>query len=492
MPLHRVAAFFKSNIPELGIKANKLALNGAIIPKQNIYSSLLKSLHPDKRKDFFNKFTPEEVNEFHSPAFNADLGQNILQLFASHYNNEGEIFYNDSIKTPLSKLQYIYIVDEPKTSFLYDPMKNLKLKPCQEAIKERIKQILGDGSAEWYAEHTIDCTKKYLPYNSNRIIDDEENQCRYFNIWREAEWRKGWYAKNGVSCPPELLEFIDTVVCGGNQESENRRAVWAWTRDAIFTRAFPIIILRGVQGLGKNLYTDLLGEFIGDDNYEKASAGFESSKFHSSIVGCTIFFMDETALNKRLRELLKNYHSPRAGIEGKGVESRTENIHASFVLANNAKSDIKMDYADRKFFIPDLNPTPLLQTLGQQKITRFAELIKNFDFLRDAASYLFYNFKEGDSKNFPKTVAYREICEASYPMYFKRIKTLCENNEIVTYKMFQTRGQHTDIERIDDYMKHYETNFGISIGEILLDKKGFWSIKSHIFNGSASDEDVVL
>lgn len=162
-------------------------------------------------------------------------------------------------------------------------------------------------------------------------------------------------------------------------------------------------------------------------------------------------------------------------------------MHASFVVANNNKSDIEMDFGDRKFYIPDLNPLKLLDTLGQEKIDKFVELIKREDFLQDVASFLYSNFKEGDSKDFPKTAAYREICENSYPMWFKHLKNLCESHASVTQKMFSKGGgRRVDIDKIGDRIGHYASNFGILIGEIKMENTG-WRIESNIYKGDGVD-----
>lgn len=498
----KVAQFFKESLPALSkTKKDKLTTGGTqyYSSASRLFHRLHMQLGHDDKKRLISLFGAD-CADFDTPPFDRELERALLAIYAAEgpahgrqSPNTDRIYFNDVIKTPLSRLQLIYVVDNKKLSFLYDPDRDTLHRVQIEVIEERIKEMLGkEDTPGWYATNRLDCTPKYMPMEPRRVVYDEELEIRYFNTWREAGWRKGWVPDTAANCPPEIMELLNAIVVG----SANRQAVLRWLRDAVFSRAEPILILRGIPGLGKNLlFESVLGALVGANNYQKAQAGFERSPFHGNIPGCRVFMLDEVPLTERLRELLKNYHNGRSTFERKNIEvGEAEEIHASFVLANNSKRAVKVEYADRKFFIPDLESRTLLETLGQDKIDVIVEYCKDDTFLRRLGSYLFCNFAPGSSKNFPKTESFKEIAEGSYSAWFRKLKKLCLTSEEVTGRTLSKSARAVDAYTVADELEHYAANFGHKLGELIVHDNGNWTVKSHIYVGdkdSASAEDNV-
>jgi hypothetical protein len=401
---------------------------------------------------------------------------------------------------PLAQQKLIINIQDPSNSFLYSPDKDHVYKNHSfKFIERKLEQLFGK-KAIALLDPIVDERKISYAPNKGRMFEEKTSRGEIvstFNKWDPAPWARDWEPHRNGKLPeaPGLFKTLMEVLTGSERD---RLSIQAWLRDATFTKADPILVLCGIPGIGKNLFTATLGKaLVGENNFKSASRGFSRSMFHSNVADCRLFFLDETPLTRSARETLKDYHSGSAAIERKGIDvGDPEPIHASFILANNDKELIQLEFSDRKFYLPDLNNKSLEIVMGKKEAEKFAvDLIaacQDLSFLQDVANYLSYTFPEGSSRNFYKnTTVFTEVCTASLPSWFASVKNLHElsyksSGRVVVSSGDVLRGirhkpsQDQAHKKLTQYAINTRDNFATTI----LHRDNSWSF---IFNPSSTE-----
>jgi hypothetical protein len=407
-------------------------------------------------------------------------------------------YLSEEIDEPLSEQKVIINIEDISKSFLYSPSQDKRYSHSFEVIKDSLSDVFGSrkGWDIYRQTNSSQCRLSYYP-NRPRIFKEEGEQI--FNEWSPAPWAVGWeHYRNGKL--PEIPELFKILIHSLTEVERDRRSIQAWLRDATFTRADPVLVLCGVPGTGKNLFVEHLGKaLVGEKNFNSASRGFSRSQFHVGVTNCRMFFLDETKLTESARETLKSYHNGRAAIERKGIDvGEQEKLWASFVLANNVEASIELQYPDRKFYLPDLNPKSIEATMGEKAARKFAkefiEACASNDFLGEVANYLYHNFVEGESSDFHKqTEVFNRICLRSLPVWFNTIREFYKAQGLDGVKKIINSGDalrglrnkpsYVEAnELLEQYQKFTKDNFASA----LLHRDGSWSF---IFNPDSKSTD---
>jgi hypothetical protein len=489
--IERVAGSFIELIPEM-VKAKRAGVmiqtsgSPVYLKHVNLYSTITKFLRPEARREFLKRHV-DDILEIEDPAFAPPLLAEIDKRLKGSKKDfsmsdkkemervSGEAYFSDSIKTPLSKMKLIINLRDLKKSFLYDTERDLVHQYDYEIISKRLKSILGDSYDHWVETNSEDCVLEYRPMYSPRIHYAYEIDQKIFNLWTDAEYKRdGWEIDFKAECPPEVLEFLAAFA----PREDDQRALLSWLRDSTFDRAEPILILCGKPGVGKNIFVEhLAASLVGRHNYRSASRGFNRTQFHNNVSQCRLFFLDEMSLSPDTRETLKSYHNGTATIERKGKDvGDPEKIYASFVIANNHPNRVKLEFTDRKFYVPILSQTPLPEAITKAKVDRLVELCKNSDFLRQLASYLYITFKSQEATNFPKNPFFKDLCINSYPFYFRRFLHMVFAKGEVSAKEFN-KAQKTSVDLFDlrDHIQHYESQFSEYLCDFHIHENGTWT-----------------
>jgi len=492
-----VAAYFKDHIPDLTVTKRRVPKIGTEYLKadRRLFSKLYGYLNSADKVTFSVTFAVELLH-FSTDEFAKDLFSELkktLKADPEAHTDFGQAYFNDTIKTPLAGLKLILNLTNKYESFLYDEARDIVHNIHYEIIKERVSHILGEDYTRWLETHTVDCYPSYQPFTPTRIYaDEDEKEHRYFNTWVDATWREKWVPEPGTPCPREVETFIKAFA----KTEESARQLFAWLRDCAFGRAEPILVLCGVPGAGKNIFTEnIAGSLVGMHNYHSAARGFSDSKFHAGVVGCRLFFLDEINLTPQTREVLKAYHNGIATVERKGKEiGKPEKIHASFVIANNHPQKIQLEYTDRKFYVPELSDTPLTDSLKLEGIQTLLACLKDDDYLKRLASYLYCNFEPGSAATFPKNDNFRRLCLNSYPTWFRRFIHDCRLNDNFDSRAFNRGQKHpVDVYALKDQIDHYHANFKELLADITFLEGNKWAVISKIYQGPRSaNEDTLL
>jgi hypothetical protein len=407
-----------------------------------------------------------------------------------------DVKYNDQMEKPLSQQFLIINSKSRRQSFLYEPDGDIKHDFSYENIMMRLDLLLGKKGAEaWQRTNSRDCTLIYEPHEQKIF---KVGHIEFFNTWDPAPWAKDWKPyKNGKS--PEAPELFKTLLSFLTGNEEDAWCLQAWLRDMTFTRADPILVLCGDPGIGKNIFVDLVGKaLVGDGNTKGATRGFSRSQFHSTVTLCRLFFLDETKLTESAKETLKTYHNRSVTVERKFENvGDSEKMHASFVLANNKRESIEFDFADRKFYAPDLGTVSIHEALGPEKdhefYTAMAAACQDHEFLRELASYLYYTFPEGSSRRFrKKTATFKDICFQSMPKWLRNLKRNYDDRKLGGKSVYipsidALRGIR-DKPIADDAaktIKQYVKDTGDNFAEVKSYADGSWGI---VFNPGSKEE----
>lgn len=376
-----------------------------------------------------------------------------------------------------------------RDSFLWHEEEDRIFPYTWDYLKERIMSAVGKkGFDAFITERGLEAKLGYEPFKPRVTEHADDDEQTVFNLWTPAPWAKGWEAPQRNCKTPDAPELFRFLVDNLARDDASKRMIERWLRDAIFSRAEPILILCGSPGTGKNLLVEeMAASLVGKKNFHVGQRGFRRSQFHANVASCRLFYLDEQPLTEAMRETLKSYHNGLAAIERKFVDViEPERIHASFVLSNNAKSFICLEHNDRKFCVPDLSPESLEQKHGRDATHEFAQDLKDAcetdTFLEEVANYLYLTYEEGESATFPKTETFYACCMNSYPAWCKDLKNFHDEHfplesialdSKVALKGCQRRPSFTDAkEALDRYWENTRSRFAYPYRR----KDGSWYI----------------
>lgn len=487
-----VAAFILEHTPVGHLKATasgQLRIHGEKTPEDPLLlARLLSPLGPQQRDEAL------ALAGGMSAILDAKVGEALRLALVKALTKPKEkvdlsaTIFSRQLPIPLSQLKYIHNLNSRKQSLLYWPERDMVYQFDHEAVMYRLKGVLGDQLPEWEAERSYDCEVVYEPNEPRELPPLGADAATRFNTWTKAPWAEGWTPPaEKTPCPPEVAAYLDAMTGG---DKPTIRYLEAWLRDAAFSRAKSILVLAGAPGCGKNVFVEhLAAALVGKLNFNKAASGFKSKdqRFQASVTGCRLFFLDEVYLDDSARDTLKVYHNTEATFERKGVEvGRMERVHASIVLANNYLNKVKLEFSDRKFYVPVLAKKSLDETLGAEaKDKLLDELLKDDGYVRAVADYLYSHYKEGASAKFPKTGLFKTLCLNSYPAQFRVFIDHCRRTKRIYSKVANKRSKAPySVPELEALIEHYETNFGERLATILPGSIGAdWEVESHLFNG---------
>lgn len=240
-------------------------------------------------------------------------------------------------------------------------------------------------------------TFSFNPYNDfeKRLIVLENQKVVEFNCFVPPAWRcddngrldTHIEAKYQAPKPPKVFtDFMEHLFPDAHQ----RRFVYHWMHQAIFSRNETYLVLNGKKGAGKNLFCDLLGKLVGEDYYRKANERFFDEGFNALLDRARLILLDELKVeNTKHINRLKSYINKGQNIERKGVDAdKTIETFNSYIINNNDISDMLLVWDDRRFSVPDITDIKLLDVWEQSKVDAFVELFDDLEFLRSVGFWI--------------------------------------------------------------------------------------------------------
>jgi hypothetical protein len=382
-------------------------------------------------------------------------------------------YFSSDCKIPIGQVQCLRPVDSDRHIFIYDSRTDSTHTYTPAALDQVINRYPKEARDNWKQEHMRGVKIKYHP-RMDRFF--EEDNHTVFNPYNPPDWRKTWKPDYSNSTMPEEVEFILNHLA---KSQEDRKLLLCWLRDVVFSSPEQILILRGDEGCGKNLYGEhIAGALVGNSgnakNFYKAQRKFGESSFHGHMANCQIFFMDEFKLDYDLRQTLKDYHNGSASLETKfETVTAPKELHCGFIITANRKSNIQLDYGDRKFYVPELNTVDLKLVKPREWIDRFTEvLLKNNEYLVRIANYLHFHV---ETLPFPeKTPAFMELC-------WLAVTRRCFDEK--EFRRIGAKGMRVEFETLRENLGAFGRARGAGdkgVGEFQISETS-WTFISHIY-----------
>jgi len=385
----------------------------------------------------------------------------------------------DDIKCEASKLILVQIPDSKDSCLLYDPINDMGYPYSTKAAEARVESSLGKELFEsWVHTNRKFCYARYRPDLNERFFKGAGDHLCY-NTYQKPEWLEKWSPKP-ANLPAELEHFFNHLF----PIEDDRKFSLLFARDAVFKRAKPVQVLRGFRGCGKNIYAQhLLQALVGHGNWAKHTR--KSTGFDKIVGRKQVYIYDELPLDNDLKETLKDYHNAFSTLQEKfeKVEEPQE-LYASFLVLQNHKSKVHLDYSDRKFYAPKLADVDYLDVIEEGKIDRLCRvLLKDKDFLTDTANYLYH--LEGSTSDFNiYTENFLDICWTVLPVHLKKFFVMAVSESEFDSKRYYGRSkgfERASYENLVERAREFALARGLpSLGEFKRQNPEIWTFESHV------------
>jgi hypothetical protein len=175
---------------------------------------------------------------------------------------------------------------------------------------------------------------------------------KFFNIHRPRRWET--YKKAPDVRP--WLGFLEVLVPSERDRVTLQR--WAATKIARpdIKMEIGLLLISGMQGVGKTTFCDILAEIIGHHNVAWVSEGdilgrFTQWREHELILCGEIYAGHSTAAYNSLKEVITD---KTARIEKKFLAEYYIDNFAHVVACSNSRRALKLEDTDRRWFVPDV------------------------------------------------------------------------------------------------------------------------------------------
>jgi hypothetical protein len=237
---------------------------------------------------------------------------------------------------------------------------------------------LSDPTLTLYSRHDMSAQMKRYRYSYSENQGKSFKQRDAFDVWLESPrcltFQGIEFQPDLSKADPEALnlfkgfavepmpggsygkfeEHLRDNICGGDPELFE--FVWQWCADLVqhpARKSGIALMLRGSEGVGKSLFSDVLARLIGErycpviDSPEQLVGRFSGQLEHALLLQVDeAFHAGNPATVGRLKSLVTG---ARIGIERKGVESYTAPSYFRIVMTSNSEHVVPVDSGQRRF-----------------------------------------------------------------------------------------------------------------------------------------------
>jgi hypothetical protein len=210
---------------------------------------------------------------------------------------------------------------------------------------------------DWFLEKETDdkyTTLYNIKYNPALPIGKNKEK-RIFNTYKGFAYKP---KNHNIDISP-IYDFILDIINSGNIESNDYILNWSASLFQFPARKITAVGLKGLHGLGKNVFFNFLGEILGNDNYFYADkAEYLDSSFNAIFQEKLLCFFDEGVWSndrKSIGFIKAAITNNDSVINEKHEKMRTNKTYYKIVMATNENWIVKVEHGNRRFFIPTLN-----------------------------------------------------------------------------------------------------------------------------------------
>lgn len=238
----------------------------------------------------------------------------------------------------------------------------------QELGRKTVWFVKKEDLALMLANRSIEAGNKQMPLFDHWLKHPERRQYSgvvfapgrdvpgAYNMWR------GWAVEPDANASCQLfLAHMRNVIC--NNDDEVYRWVEGWLADAVQhpdTKPGTAIILRGLEGSGKGLWTQYIGAMYGEHFVHLQQGEHLVGRFNAQLKGCTLCFADEAlfAGNRSHGNVLKGLITePTLMLEMKYVNAFPVANRVRLIMASNEDWVVATGLNARRFLVLEVPMT---------------------------------------------------------------------------------------------------------------------------------------
>lgn len=435
---------------ELSRRQNSFYIDGKLIKQDCAKSTFLDAVskYVQEYTDLFIKI----YSDHHS------FVQSILEtLISQHGENLDSSILQYSQGFPYDD-SLVLVTHDKFRFYLYNQVTK-DIKKIDPRVLERVTKFPKEFPVNY---EPID--EVYNPLEKSGVMLNEKDSS-ILNHYHPPEYQS--LAPTSDRLHPAMRKFFTHLF----ENEESTLYVLGWIKSLLtdFQNPLPILVLCGKAAIGKNtLVESILVSLVGMRNYHKAAQ--LSERFNSSIANCILHFSDETEVSGIIKRNLKQFHELYISIERKGVDViEPERIHARFICATNNIRDLKLDYNDRKFSVPELTSKKLLENLSEEEVQFLFDFKNNLQEQKNFAQYVIDNF---DPIYQPyHGPLFEQICYETLPAWFRSFLKLADSPDPFTFKDLKHKldVKNISIDTVLHQLESYEHQIGKRIAEYYLE-----------------------
>lgn len=267
---------------------------------------------------------------------------------------------------------------------------------------------------------------------------------RYYNLFHglRGDQIGGCYRQEYVD---EVNQFLLTQWCDGNVDVLH--FIQWWFGQIVqypYLKTRVLLIIKGIQGSGKGMFTDFMGnKVIGRDYYQsEADASKILARFNRLLENKLLVNFNEISMKDTIdsQGKSKSYITDdRMSIEPKGKDSYTIANHSNFIATTNASCPFYVEFSDRRFMCHESHA----HALTSEQINHY----KDF-FMDNDVAFSYFQFLK--NLELPK-----QPLEKIRPMtpFYKECRMVCATPTTMwwVYKLENDKGWETEPIRISTH-----------------------------------------
>lgn len=262
---------------------------------------------------------------------------------------------------------------------------------------------------------------KFNPMNENPIYVEEINGLKYqvFNKCNTPKWFSRSPTKDNIEG-----SLIEKLLFNLFPEKESRDVALSWAYHAYTSRNQTYLMLVGLQGVGKGLFTSLLSQLVGPKYTEVCPDSFLKDKFNGAMKDKRFLILDEIEIVEGVVGRLKQIANDFVPYEPKGVDSTTIRNYTSTCLTSNSIGDMAVSPQDRRFSAVSIGNTPLLTVMSQALVDALGEMVRRTqdeEPHEEVVNFCHWLLKEYKNTKYSNTYVHKG--DHYYEMSFKGLQT---------------------------------------------------------------------
>ena len=348
---------------------------------------------------------------------------------------------------------------------------------------------------------------EFNPYRPEQMYmgDYLAQQCTHINTYSKPQWQLGRkLSDEEVKEYPYLAPILDEFFTHLFPDESCKEFVYDWLHYALSSRCETYLVMNGAKGVGKNvLSNNICASLVGKENHKIAHKG-ALDQFNGILSECRIIVFDEFKItDDEAINALKRYANADQMIERKGIDvGKTEKTHNSYFIVNNALTDMKLEWDDRRFSAVDLTDKKLDDVWTSNKIKMFMDIVNDpsSEEMVGFGYWLLYREPKIMKNAFTvwKGNHFYKLCYTSMPEWAKMIideitsgnpKPYYDEAELKMMLKERTNGMNRFPQRtkVEDFLKNYKHKGESYLGHIEIDERTYYLQVSPEFVKSTVD-----